>query len=90
LETVLGSFFAAQTKYDVFIKFSKLFPIRLTEYATLKKWECLDSATGAASAFVCFGATSWRKPTAKITSPISRIGSPPPPLPAPSPVWKKI
>ena len=24
----------------------KLFPITLTDYATLKKWECLDSDTG--------------------------------------------
>jgi hypothetical protein len=24
----------------------KLFPIPLTDYATLKKWECLDSDTG--------------------------------------------
>jgi hypothetical protein len=28
----------------------KLFPIPLTDNATLKKWECLDSATGAALA----------------------------------------
>ncbi len=28
----------------------KLFPILLTAYATLKKWECLDSATGEALA----------------------------------------
>ena len=28
----------------------KLFPIPLTDYATLKKWACLDSDTGAALA----------------------------------------
>jgi hypothetical protein len=28
----------------------KLFPITLTDYATLKKWECLDSDTGEALA----------------------------------------
>ena len=28
--------------------------ITLTDYAALKKWECLDSATGEASAFIGF------------------------------------
>jgi hypothetical protein len=32
----------------------KLFPIPLTDYAPLKKWECLDSDTGEASAFIGF------------------------------------
>jgi hypothetical protein len=32
----------------------KLFPIPLTDSATLKKWECLDSDTGEDSAFIGF------------------------------------
>jgi hypothetical protein len=33
---------------------AQLFPIPLTDYVALKKWECLDSDTGEASAFIRF------------------------------------
>ncbi len=54
--------------------------IALPDSATLKKWACLDSATGAASA----------EAVRKHHLPDFSNWQPPPPLPAPSPGWKKI
>src|ERR1035441_10650376 len=55
-------------------------PITLTDYATLKKWECLDSDPGEALA----------EQVRKHHLPDFSNWQPPPPLPAPSPGWKKI
>ena len=58
----------------------RYFPLWLADMNTLREWKCLSRTP----------AKLWRKPSANITSPISRTGSPPPPLPAPSPGGKKI
>jgi hypothetical protein len=54
--------------------------LTLTKYATLKKWACLDSATGEAVAAA----------VRKHHLPDFSNWPTPPPLPALSPGWKKI